>query len=178
MSFRRWYVAAQLDPTFPAHAYVASIQASLVTQLMDPIRLSRMIDNELRVEDRRDAYTVAEMFDTVTEAVWSELGSGSWDEGSPRAVDSFRRTLQRAYVNVAANLLFPSDAPGSGPGVPEDVRSLARWSLTRIDERLGEIEGASGGLDAMTQAHLAETRARIGRALDASVTLSIPRRSF
>ena len=46
------------------------------------------------------AYTLGEMFETLTDAIWSELGTG----GRARNVDSFRRNLQRTYVEHFAQM--------------------------------------------------------------------------
>jgi voltage-gated potassium channel Kch len=54
---------------------------------------------------------------------------------------------------------------------PEDVRSMARLELTALSDRVDQALQASG-LNRETRAHLAETKARIDRALNASLDLS------
>ena len=52
---------------------------------------------------------------------------------------------------------------------PEDARSLARYELSQLSERIGRALSTGGSLDATTRAHLLETKVRIDRALNASV---------
>ncbi len=145
---------------FPVHGLVEQIQSILLAQLLNPIRIERMIDNELRTPG--DAYTAAELFSELTAAAWSELAGPRI-----RPVSSFRRNLQRAHTNQLIDLML-----SPSPTVPEDARSLARLNLRRIS---GRVDGALGqsGLDDFTEAHLVETRARIDRALSAQATIEI-----
>jgi hypothetical protein len=77
---------------FPVHALVDQIQGILLEQLLNPIRIQRMIDNQLRAPG--DAYTAAELFNDLADAVWSELASQP-----ARSVNSFRRNLQRRHTD-------------------------------------------------------------------------------
>jgi hypothetical protein len=59
-------------------------------------------------------------------------------------------------------------APGAG--TPEDARALARATLVELDARLAHALREDGPeLDAYTRAHLADSRQRIARALDAQM---------
>ncbi len=58
-------------------------------------------------------------------------------------------------------------------GAPEDARSLARATLVELDHRLAHaLEEDGTDLDAYTRAHLADSRERIARALDAQMIQS------
>ena len=147
---------------FPANEFASSVQVILLTELLDQVRLDRMINNESRVPPGQ-AYTIAELFPALTVAVWSEFG----DEGRARNVIPLRRQLQRTHLDQLSALLLPS-RPGSW--MVEDARSLARAELKQIDARLAQAESA-GSLDRMTQAHIAESRASIDRILQARTVL-------
>jgi hypothetical protein len=82
---------------------------------------------------------------------------------------STRRALQRAYVDILADLVVEPD-----PRAPDDARALARLQLTRIDARAQRALGASG-LGDNTRAHMLESRARIKRALEARRDTDRPR---
>jgi hypothetical protein len=153
-----WSSSSRTPVDFPVHSLVEQIQGILLAQLMSPVRVQRMIDNELMMTG--EAYTAAEMFNELTTATWSELAGSR-----ARPVNSFRRNLQRMYTTELIDLML-SDAPD----VPEDARSLSRLQLKRIS---GQIDGALGqdGLDDFTVAHIDETQARIQRALNAQVSL-------
>ncbi|NIR43739.1 MAG: zinc-dependent metalloprotease [Gemmatimonadetes bacterium] len=158
--FSHWGVGWGGTPVdFPVHSLVGTVQRYLMNQLMSPIRIGRMIDNELRTPG--DAYTAAELFNSMTSATWSEV-SGT----RARPVNSFRRNLQRMYTDHLIEIMLSDE-----PTVPEDARSLARLHLKRI---ASNIESAgTGGLDDFTLAHLDETQARIERALKAQASVDM-----
>jgi len=158
--FLHWGTGSAAPVDFAAHDLVDAIQSSLLVQLLNPIRVGRMIDNELRTPG--DAYTAAELYNQVTEAVWSELSGNR-----ARDVTSFRRNLQRSHVDHLIAVMLDDS-----PAVPEDARSLSRLHLKRIANR---VEGAlgQGNLDDFTQAHLEETHARIERALKAQFAIEV-----
>jgi hypothetical protein len=153
---------------YPVHDIVAGLQDVLLGELLAPPRLRRMVDNTARMPRGAPAYTVGEMFETLTGAIWSELGAAQRTHN----VDSFRRNLQRAYVERFTEMLMPSkDSSMAGrftpvADAPEDARALARYELTRLSRRLGAAENATG-LDLETRAHFAESKAKIDRALRA-----------
>lgn len=153
-----WFVTP-LD--FPIHDYVGFVQSALLDELLTPIRLRRVVDNEVRAP-RGSAYRMSELFASLSDAIWSELGSLP---ERPRAVTSFRRNLQRAHAERL--IAFATRPP---IGTPEDARSLARLHLKRISGRI-EMALRDDGLDDLTRAHLDETRVRIERALEAELSL-------
>ena len=59
------------------------------------------------------------------------------------------------------------------PGLPQDVRSVAWYTLTTLKEDLDELVGNIDGveLDALSEAHLRETHLRIEKVLEASVAV-------
>lgn len=159
--YTHWGVGWGVTPVdFPVHSLVEQVQSILLAQLLNPIRIERMIDNELRTTG--DVYTAAELFNDLTAATWSELAGQR-----VRPVSSFRRNLQRVYTNQLIDLML-----SPSPIIPEDARSLARLHLKRISARVESAQGQSG-LDDFSAAHLDETGARIKRALDAEVSIEI-----
>lgn len=166
--FSHWgtgFVTLPVD--YPLSSYVLMVQRSLLEELLAPPRLWRMIDNEARVAGGTEAYRASELFATLSAAIWSELGAS----GAARPVGLFRRNLQRAHTEQLVDLLM--DTPGGFPTAttPEDGRSLARRELRQVSERIERALG-SDGPDDMTRAHLEESKARIDRALEASLQLS------
>jgi hypothetical protein len=164
----QWSWGAPID--YPVHSTVAALQGSLLGQIMHNGRLIRMIDNEVRMPGGTEAFTVAEMFGTLTDEIWTEIGLGG---ARPVNVDSYRRNLQRAYLDelVAKALDRVQGTRNSfNPSTPEDARSLARYEMERLSRRIGQIQGDTR-LDRVTRAHLGESKARIDRALDASLVV-------
>ncbi|MFL5483601.1 MAG: zinc-dependent metalloprotease [Gemmatimonadaceae bacterium] len=154
---------------YPVHDIVAGLQGALLDELLAPPRLRRIVDNTARMPNGEPAYTVGELFETLTSAIWSELGTGGQ---RLRNVDSFRRNLQRTYIGRFTQMLMPSHdsatAGGAAPlsDAPEDARALARYELTRLSRRLAAAQ-SSPALDLETRAHFAESKVRIDRALTA-----------
>ncbi|HEX9693229.1 MAG TPA: zinc-dependent metalloprotease [Gemmatimonadales bacterium] len=167
----RWYdwsggFITPLD--FPVHDWVSLVHEVLLYNLMSGYRFQRMIDNEVRTP-RNEVYTVAELFGTLTDAIMAETGFAG---GAPRSAHSFRRNLQRIYLNVLAVTLN-----GRDPSVPEDARSLARFELKRISAQLGTALGTAlgtTGLDTVTRAHFDESKERVDRMIEASFVRTIP----
>ena len=81
-----------------------------------------------------------------------------------------RREIQRAYVDRLAGMVV-----GATPGVPDDARALARLQLTRIDQRCSRVLSSEQPMSDTIRAHLAESRARIKRALEAGRDADAPR---
>lgn len=144
---------------FPVLGNMVAIHASLLGSLLTPPRLARMLDQEALADRPSDAYTVAEMFSTLTGAIWTELGSGA----SARTTDGVRRNLQRIYTDQLAAL-------ANSRAVPGDASALARLELSELSRRLGRAL-AQARVDRATRAHLAETKARVDRTLEASLVL-------
>jgi hypothetical protein len=166
-----WDISLTLQIDYPVHEYVSTVQSGLLSDLLHPTRMQRMIDNQVRVDDG-EAYGPGDLLPRLTDAIWQEL-----ETTPPRtpSINSFRRTLQRTYTDRLVDFLLDTTSwititPGDADQttVPEDVRSLARLELTELSDRLGEVL-ARRSMDRTTRAHLVETKERIDRALEASV---------
>jgi hypothetical protein len=144
---------------FPLHDWALAFQGVLVELLLDPGVLARIRDNELRAPAGTPVVTIPEVLGGMTDAIWAEAG------GPARNANSIRRDLQRMYL---AELLRMVVSPS--PGTPEDARTLARATLTQLGTRLSSAL-TSGGLDAYTRAHYADSRAKIAQALNAQVVV-------
>ncbi|HXV74785.1 MAG TPA: zinc-dependent metalloprotease [Candidatus Polarisedimenticolaceae bacterium] len=141
---------------YPVHDVVAAIQGVPLDHLYNGLVMSRIVDSELRASNGEDPLTLAEMFDEVRRAIWSELGDAS-------DVDSFRRSLQRAHLQKLIALVV--NPPN---GTPEDATTLARADLRALTASIGRSLNNTD-LDPTTRAHLDETAARIDAALAASI---------
>lgn len=150
---------------FPVLEQVMFLQSVLLDNLLHPARLARVLNNEVRMPSGQEPYRLPELFGSLSESVWSEVL-----ERSARDVSSMRRNLQRAHLDHLTALLL--DPQVDDTQVPPDARALARWELSRLSERLDETVGGSS-LDVYTKAHLAESQARIDRALEASLALVV-----
>ncbi len=151
--------AQRIDPA--VHGLVLAIQSTPLDHLYHPITLSRLQDSELRFRQGEKAFTMIEMFSGLRSAVWSELESGA-------TIGSMRRGLQRAHLNRLIRIAVSPET-----GTPEDAITCARADLKWI-QKASQAAQARAGLDAMSRAHLDETRERIAAALESPLPRPLP----
>jgi hypothetical protein len=155
------------EPAWPIHDRIEGIQASVLTSLMNPQRLGRVYDNEMRVEAGEDALTMPEVFSAITGAIWQEIDeapSRSYTAREPM-ISSLRRNLQREHVDRLIDLSLD----GGFGAAAKPISNLAMMELEMLKTRLARsMEGRNATrMDAYTRAHLMEASKRIEKALDA-----------
>lgn len=159
--------SAQGRPDFPLHEWAAAQQGSLLARLLDPAVLARIRDAELRASPGGPTLGLPELFATLTDAIWTEVGTRGRDA---RSIGSVRRDLQRSHLNAMVRLVLA--AP---PGAPEDARAVARAILGELGTRIERaLDGQRPALDGYTRAHLADSRERITQALAAPMLQATP----
>jgi hypothetical protein len=156
---------------------IRAYQELAVQRLLNHARLARMIEHEAFLGDA--TYRPAEMLDDAREIVWREVRNR-------RPIDTYRRNLQRAYLEQAHHLLHDATAehwspPSSGnlrvssnddPPLnadlhisQSDIRPLVRDQLRLLEREIGAAL-RRGVSDRMTRIHLEEAMVRIERALE------------
>lgn len=161
---------ARQENAYPIHDRIGGIQAMVMTRLINPTTLRRVFDNEFRVAKDQDMLTLPELLDTVANAAWSELDKSPSGSFTPRApyISSLRRNLQREHMERMIDLTLPG--AGSGEAY-KAVSNLAIFRLRQLKDKIGSIIGEkgdkAGNLDPYSLAHLAETKLRIEKAIDA-----------
>lgn len=143
---------------FPYHEQTLGFQASVLGQLLQPLRLQMIRDGETRY-GMANMVTIPDLFTSLTRAIWSEV----WTATAATNADAVRRDLQRAYLDQMTTLLVRPPAR-----TPADARAVARRTLRDLDRRLAAVPTAS--LNAYMSAHIEESRARIQKALTASMS--------
>jgi hypothetical protein len=149
------FASFEQRPDFPIHQQILSLQQAALNRLFHPIIMSRVLDNELRVEKRELTLTLGTVFSSIQDAIWAELG------GPGVNINSFRRSLQREHLRKMIALVVREAA------VPEDARSLARQGLITLRARARAATAAAASVE--TRAHLNESVARIDEALRAQL---------
>lgn len=158
------------SPELPIHEMVMSLQVGALWSVMNPSTLTRVYDNEMLVPADEDTLTLPEVINTVSEAVWKEVlddtVSRRYTNRQPM-ISSLRRNLQRQYLSHLVDL---SQLYGTY-GPPRAVQALSLAWMNRLSDRMGELlDGAAADrLDDYSRSHLAESRTRLQRAIDASV---------
>ena len=145
---------------------VRRAQVATLDLLLDPRRLARLIEAEVRLGD--EAYTPAEMFGDLRLGVWREVQRR-------QSIDPFRRSLQRGYLEEMASLM--TEEAGAVPegmfdyflATPvrvsqSDIRPYVRGELESLQR---EIARALPSIqDRATELHLRDVQARIDVILD------------
>ena len=154
---------------YQVHDRILGLQSFILFQLMNPLTVNRIYDNQLKVPAQADSFDVPELFRTLNSVVWAELNDtawGNWTNRKPR-ISSIRRGLQRSHLERLIGIVL------SRPGrrYNADCHSVARMALKDLGERIEQALTATGArLDDYSLAHLTETKTRIARALEAEFT--------
>ena len=148
---------------------VSNTQGSVLNSLLSTSRLFRM---EV-MSDRYGKATIYGPQDLIT-----DLENGLWKElGNPqKAIDPFRRSLQKQYVDILISLMNPSQ-PSLPAGFPRgliiifgadikntDIPSIARGHLTVLRNRI--LTAAGQSTDLLSKYHLQDLAERIRQALN------------
>lgn len=157
------------EPTWPVHDRVMGVQASALTQLMNPTRLRRVYDNEFRVPPDEDALTLPELMNTITNSIWSELQSES-REATDRnpLITSLRRNLQTEHLERLFDL---ASEQGSSTTAMKPIGNLAAMTLKELNDKIGAMLGSGDQLDSYTKAHLQDASDRIRRWADSKIVV-------
>ena len=144
---------------------VRGLQARTLNNVLDAGRMARMIENET-LNGASKAYTLINMMRDVRKGVWSEIYAG-------RSIDTYRRNLQRAYLDRLDYLLNEAkDQRGANSGYykktgininQSDVKSVARGELKRLQR---DVKAASRKGNTLTRYHLQDVVDRIDLILD------------
>ena len=141
-------------------------QTRIISSILDFGRLARMIENEAL--HGAQAYTLANMINDLQNGLWSELAKGN-------TIDTYRRNLQRAYIERLSYLMMESQTPQTGWAriygnqtrvmvSQSDIRSVARGQLNKLKKDIEK--GVKRVSHTNTKYHLRDAIARIDTILD------------
>ena len=152
-------------------------QMRVLNSLLSDARMERLIEFEALAGSPDDAYTLADVMQDLRAGIWSQLqGTG------PVAIDVYRRNLQRGFVDLVKNRLYPPPPPPDAPGgdddddeddeeaegpVLSDVRPAFRGELRWLSERLAAALPRAA--DDMTGLHVQDLREEVERILAGDV---------
>ena len=133
---------------------VLSMQRRVLDQVMSGVVAERVIESQELFADPKQALSLAELYETLQGAIWSELKSGA-------EVTPMRRNLQREHLRrMVAVLLRTTD---SGPA---DARSLMRVEAQSLMVSIRKAQ-SKPAYSKETRAHLAESLDTLEQALKA-----------
>ncbi len=150
----------------PTSDQLSSLQDNALASLLSTSRLTRMTTASKRFPN---SYDIAELFTDLKKGIFSELSSR-------KAIDGYRRNLQKSYVERMSALLGNAPASGgltisiggaasAGPDPKKtDVTSVVRAHLSSLRS---EIQAAiPATTDSMSKYHLMDLSERIKKTLD------------
>jgi len=130
-------------------------QVRVLNGLLSRSRLERLIEFEAMAQNPSEAYSLADLMDDLRDGIWGEL-----EEADVR-VDTYRRNLQRAFLDAVDRRLDPEGPDEEGAPWSSDIRAVLRDELDRLDE-LAE-NALARATDPMTRIHLRDIRTEIAR---------------
>lgn len=161
------------DSTFPIHDRILAIQASVLTKLMSPTTLRRVLDNEQMIPSDKDALVLPELMDGLQKEIWSELSKKPEGEVTARKprISSLRRNLQREHMERLIDLVITD----SGNAAMKPISTLAMMQLRDLKRQIDGVVEARASLDSYSAAHLTEASARIAKAIDGQFIYNLPK---
>ena len=176
---------------YPVLERVLSIQRIVLARFLSSEVLSSLQEISLQAEPGQESLQLAEVFDALTNSIWTELPprGGDFKNDSTIAISAIRRNLQREHVARLARLVLGAkprsqtsflmllfgDASDSGRAAPADARSLAREHLQQIGQRIAILDRTKNlKIDPQSRVHLAEMQRQILKVFSASLQVNEP----
>ncbi|PIQ49186.1 MAG: zinc-dependent metalloprotease [Cytophagales bacterium CG12_big_fil_rev_8_21_14_0_65_40_12] len=137
---------------------ISSTQSSFLNSLLDPTRMQRLIEAE--AFKGRNTYTIYQMFAELRAGLFSELTSGT-------SIDTYRRNLQRAYVERMEYLMTNDANTFQARQVDiaqSDIRPVVKAELKALKAEIRA--NRSKFSDRASSLHLDDLEDRINMILD------------
>ena len=158
--FDRWFggagggnLAATVNPDASISGTVLALQRASLDRLMADGVAARILDAPSKMGKPQQAMALSELYDTLQNAIWSELQSGA-------EIDPMRRNLQREHLRRIVNALIKPAAT-----TPADARSLMRANAQQLQQQIRTAVAKPA--TKVTRAHLSESLDLLTEALKA-----------
>tara|TARA_R110002074_G_scaffold104764_2_gene226265 strand:+ start:327 stop:1700 length:1374 start_codon:yes stop_codon:yes gene_type:complete len=143
-----------------------SMQVRTLNNVLSLGKMARLI--EFETSNSKEAYSLIQMMSELRKSIWSELKNGA-------AIDTYRRNLQKAYVDRLEYLLTvdnqskSSDFGGYRKSTvvntsQSDIRTIARAELNILNRDIKNVRNRTS--DLMKKYHLNDVSERINLLLD------------
>lgn len=133
--------------------FVEDLQVKALNSMLDTIKLGKLIAGQRQFGNK--AYSVDEYVGTLHGMIWKELATG-------KAVEPYRRSLQKSYIGCLQSILLSGNPTSS----ETDIYTLVLEDMIRLK---GEISAAIPKVtDSWTRHHLQDIQMRIKRTLGAN----------
>ena len=130
-------------------ARIRTAQTSLLNAVLQPSRLDRLIEQAALSPA---AYSPLQFLTDLRTGIWSELAAPG------RAIDIYRRNVQRAYLATIDARLNGGAAPSN------EIRALLKGELRAVDAMI--VKALPVATDTVTRRHLQDARDSIAETLD------------
>ena len=140
---------------------VASVQRGILDHVYSPAVATRLAEVGMKVNDPKETLGLADVYDTIQDAIWSEAKTG-------QETSLIRRNLQREQLRRIADVLVKPAGPW-----PADARSIMRENARQLSSLL-EKALAKPGLSKSTRAHYADALDTLNASLKASMQRATP----
>ncbi|MFI8379676.1 zinc-dependent metalloprotease [Leeuwenhoekiella sp. NPDC079379] len=156
-----WMIDAEILNRIEHDGNIERIRATQVRTLdnvLDFGRMGRMIENEAL--NGKDAYMLTQLMTDLRTGIFSELTNG-------KKIDTYRRNLQRAYVERLEYLLTKDQTGRNATDVKvsqSDIRAVSRAELNTLKRLVSTAATRSG--DTLSRYHLQDLKERIDLILD------------
>lgn len=145
---------------------VRATQVRTLNNILDLGKMMRMIENETL--NGSNSYSLISMINDLQSGIWSELNTG-------KNIDTYRRNLQRAYVNRLGYLMAAKDIKPSGRNSSyvkttivtvneSDIVAVVRGELNRV--KAAAQRAALATTNTNTKYHLQDIAKRVDGFLD------------
>ena len=156
-----WMIDAEILNRIEHDGSLERIRATQVRTLenvLDFGRMGRMIENETL--NGIDAYTLTQLMTDLRTGIFSELTNG-------KKIDTYRRNLQRAYIERLDYLLTKDQTGRNATDVKvsqSDIRAISRAELNTLKRLVATAATRTG--DTLSRYHLQDLKERIDLILD------------
>jgi hypothetical protein len=144
---------------------VARLVEGVHKQILDHVYssavASRLAEVGMKVNDPRETLGLADVYDTLQNAIWAEAKTG-------QETSLIRRNLQREQLRRMTDVLVKPAGPW-----PADARSIMRENARQLASLL-EKSLAKPGLSKTTRAHYADALDTLNASLKASMQRAAP----
>ena len=145
---------------------IRTIQTRTLDGLLDFGRMARLSENE--TVNGKDAYGLLNMMQDLRKGIFSELNSG-------RTIDTYRRNLQRAYIDRMEYLMTKEQTPipaqfrrfvnrTNVDASQSDIRAVVRAELKSLQSSLRGALGRTS--DTMSRIHIQDALERVDKVLN------------
>ena len=152
-------LAAIVNPDASISGAVLQLQRGALDQLMADGVAARILDAPSKMRDGSQAFALSELYDTLQNAIWSELKTGG-------DINPMRRNLQREHLRRVVNALVKPSAT-----TPADARSLQRLNAQQLQQQIRVAMAKAGNKE--TKAHLSESLDMLSEALKAPIQRTV-----